>query len=329
MWSFIARRCLFMVPTLVAISVVAFAIIQLPPGSYLTTLVTRMEAEGQVVDQAMLDTFQQRYGLDDPVAVQYWKWISGIVFRGDFGQSFEYNQDVATLVMDRLPLSIMLTVTTLLATWLMAFPIGLFAAVRQYSVGDYIATTIGFLGLAIPNFMIALGLMYLMTQAGFSVGGLFSPEYEDAPWSLAKLGDLLGHVWIPMVVLGTAGTAGLIRILRANLLDELRKPYVVAARARGMPERRLVRKYPLRVALNPFVSTVGWVLPLLISGEVIVATVLNLPTTGPLLLGSLKSQDMYLAGSLILIVSTLTVVGTLLSDILLAWLDPRVRLGHR
>jgi peptide/nickel transport system permease protein len=319
-----------MVPTLFAISVVSFVIIQLPPGDYLTTIITKMESQGQSVDQAMLDGLRERYGLGQPVHEQYLKWISGILFRGDFGQSFEYGASVSALVMDRLPLSIVLTVATLLATWIMAFPIGLYSAVRQYSVGDYIATTIGFLGLAIPNFMIALGLMFLMHAGfGYSVGGLFSPEYRDAAWSLARLGDLAAHIWIPMVVLGTAGTAGLIRILRANLLDEVRKPYVVAARARGIPQRRLVFKYPLRVAMNPFVSTVGWVLPALISGEVIVATVLNLPTTGPLLLGALQSQDMYLAGSIILIVSVLTVVGTLLSDVLLAWLDPRVRLGYR
>lgn len=329
MLTFIARRCLVMVPTLFAISVVAFVIIQLPPGDYLTTMVTRMEAEGQQVDTAMLEGLRERYGLGQPIHEQYLTWISGIM-HGDFGQSFEYGTSVSSLIADRLPLSIVLTVSTLLATWIIAFPIGLYSAVRQYSPGDYVATTIGFLGLAVPNFLIALGLMYVMhTVFGYSVGGLFSPEYRDAPWNLAKVGDLAAHLWIPIVVLGTAGTAGLIRILRANVLDEVRKPYVVAARARGVPERRLVLKYPLRVAMNPFVSTVGWVLPALLSGEVIVASVLNLPTTGPLLLGALRSQDMYLAGSIILIVSVLTVVGTLLSDVLLAWLDPRVRLGYR
>jgi peptide/nickel transport system permease protein len=317
-----------MVPTLFAISVVSFVIIQLPPGDYLTTIITKMESQGQSVDQAMLDGLRERYGLGQPVHEQYLKWISGILFRGDFGQSFEYGASVSALVMDRLPLSIVLTVATLLATWIMAFPNGLYSALRQYSVGDYIATTIGFLGLAIPNFMIALGLMFLMHAGfGYSVGGLFSPEYRDAAWSLARLGDLAAHIWIPMVVLGTAGTAGLIRILRANLLDEVRKPYVVAARARGIPQRRLVFKYPLRVAMNPFVSTVGWVLPALISGEVIVATVLNLPTTGPLLLGALQSQDMYLAGSFLMFLAVLTVIGMLVSDILLAVLDPRIRLA--
>lgn len=329
MVTFVVRRVLYMIPTVFAVSVVAFAIIQLPPGDYLTTLVAKLSAQGQQLDQAQIAFLEERYGLGDPIHVQYVKWISSIVLHGDFGQSFEWNMPVSRLLSDRLPLTVILAFATLLFTWIVAFPIGLFSAVRQYSLGDYVATTFGFLGLAIPNFMIALILMYVAQQAfGLSAGGLFSPEYQDAPWSLSRIGDLLGHLWMPLIVLGTAGTAGLIRILRANLLDELRKPYVVAARARGMPERRLLVKYPVRVALNPFVSTVGWVLPALVSGEVIVSQVLSLPTTGPLLLGSLRSQDMYLAGSIILIISVLTVIGTLLSDILLAWLDPRVRLGQ-
>ncbi|WP_228081784.1 ABC transporter permease [Streptomyces profundus] len=330
MLSYVARRCLYMIPTLFGISVVAFAIIQLPPGDFLTTLVSRMENQGERMDEAQLAALRERYGLGDPIVQQYLKWMGNILLHGDFGQSFEYSKTVSSLVMDRLPMTIVLAVTTLLLGWVIAFPIGLYSAVRQYSPGDYLATTVGFLGLAIPNFMIALILMYLgYSLFGMSVGGLFSPEFEDAAWNLGKLLDLLAHLWVPVVVLGTAGTAGLIRILRANLLDELRKPYVVAARARGMGERRLVWRYPLRVALNPFVSTVGWVLPGLVSGEVIVSQVLSLPTTGPLLLGALRSQDMYLASSIILIVSVLTVIGTLLSDILLAWLDPRVRLGQR
>ncbi|KAB8165838.1 ABC transporter permease subunit [Streptomyces sp. 3MP-14] len=330
MLSYVARRCLYMIPTLFGISVVAFAIIQLPPGDFLTTLVARMENQGERMDAAQLGALRERYGLGDPIVEQYLRWMGNILLHGDFGQSFEYSKTVSSLVQDRLPMTVLLAVTTLLLGWVIAFPVGLYSAVRQYSPGDYLATTVGFLGLAIPNFMIALILMYLgYSVFGMSVGGLFSPEFEDAAWNLGKLLDLLAHLWVPVLVLGTAGTAGLIRILRANLLDELRKPYVVAARARGMGERRLVWRYPLRVALNPFVSTVGWVLPGLVSGEVIVSQVLSLPTTGPLLLGALRSQDMYLASSIILIVSVLTVVGTLLSDILLAWLDPRVRLGQR
>lgn len=318
-----------MIPTLFGISVVAFAIIQLPPGDFLTTLAARLENQGDRMDEAQMSALRERYGLGEPVYEQYAKWVKAIVLHGDFGESFEYGKSVSSLVMDRLPLTVVLAVSTLLATWLLAFPVGLYSAVRQYSVGDYLATTVGFLGLAIPNFMIALVLMYLGHSVfGMSVGGLFSPEYEDAAWNLGKFLDLMAHLWVPVLVLGAAGTAGLVRVLRANLLDELRKPYVVAARARGMPERRLVLKYPLRVALNPFVSNVGYVLPALVSGEVIVSQVLSLPTTGPLLLGALRSQDMYLASSIILIVSMLTVIGTLLSDVLLAWLDPRVRLAQ-
>ncbi|MFF0728575.1 ABC transporter permease [Streptomyces sp. NPDC004134] len=329
MLSYLARRCLYMIPTLFGISVVAFAIIQLPPGDFLTTLAARLENQGDRMDEAQMSALRERYGLGEPVYEQYAKWVSAIVLHGDFGESFEYGKSVSSLVMDRLPLTVVLAVSTLLATWLLAFPVGLYSAVRQYSAGDYLATTVGFLGLAIPNFMIALVLMYLGHSVfGMSVGGLYSPEYEDAAWNLGKFLDLLSHLWVPVLVLGAAGTAGLVRVLRANLLDELRKPYVVAARARGMPERRLVLKYPLRVALNPFVSNVGYVLPALVSGEVIVSQVLSLPTTGPLLLGALRSQDMYLASSIILIVSLLTVIGTLLSDVLLAWLDPRVRLAQ-
>lgn len=318
-----------MIPTLLVVSMVAFAIIQLPPGSYLDSVVAELSSQGDVVDQAQLAQLEARYGLNDPMAVQYITWMSNIFLHGDFGQSFGWGKPVTELLADRLPLTVIIALTTLLFTWVMAFPIGLYSAVRQYSVGDYVATTIGFLGLAVPNFMIALALLWL-GQKYFdqSVGGLFSREFENSAWNLGKILDLLGHLWVPIIVLGTAGTAGMIRILRANLLDELRKPYVVAARARGMPERRLLVRYPLRVALVPFVSTVGWVLPALVGGEIIVATVLGLHTTGPLLLEALKAQDMYLAGSIVLILSALTVIGTLISDVLLAWLDPRVRLRH-
>ncbi|WP_152362787.1 ABC transporter permease [Microlunatus speluncae] len=327
MLSYIARRLAFMVPTLILISIVSFVIIQLPPGDYLTTLVAQLSAQGETIEAGQLEALKQRYGLGESVFVQYTKWISAILLEGDFGQSFEWGRPVADLLSQRIGLTVVLALSTLLLTWVIAFPIGVYSAVKQYSPGDYVATTVGFLGLAIPNFMIALALMYLGFRLfGLSVGGLFSPQFVDSGWNLGKLLDLIGHLWVPMIVLGTAGTAGLIRILRANLLDELRKPYVVAARARGMPERRLLIKYPLRVALNPFISTVGWILPALVSGEIIVSQVLSLPTTGPLLLSALTSQDMYLAGSIILIVSVLTVIGTLLSDIALAWLDPRVRL---
>ncbi|WP_020577495.1 ABC transporter permease [Actinopolymorpha alba] len=330
MLGYIGRRILLMIPMIFAISIVSFVIIQLPPGDYLTTVVAQLSAQGDVVDQAQLAALKAQYGLDQPMIVQYWTWISRIVMDGDFGQSFIWNKPVSELLAGKVPLSAMLTISALLVTWVVAFPIGVYSAVRQYSVGDYVATTIGFLGIAIPEFLIALILMWVsLTYFGQSVGGLLSPEYRDSNWNLGKLLDLLGHLWVPILVLGAAGTAGLIRVLRANLLDELHKPYVIAARARGMRERRLTVKYPLRVALIPFFSTVGWILPGLVSGEVIVAQVLSLDTAGPLLLNALKAQDMYLAGSIVLIVSVLTVIGTLISDILLAWLDPRVRLRYR
>src|SRR5690606_22431853 len=319
-------RLLFMIPTLIAISIVSFVIIQLPPGDYLTTLVANLAAQGDQVDGARLAALRERYGLGEPIYVQYWKWISGIVLRGDFGHSFEWNRPVSTLIWDRLGLTFVLSLSTLLFIWAVAFPTGIYSAVRKYSVGDYVATFFGFVGLAIPNFLLALVLMYVSFRFfNQSVGGLFSPHYIDAPWSWGKVLDLLAHLWVPMIVLGTAGTAGLIRIMRANLLDELHKPYVETARAKGLSERRLLLKYPVRVALNPFVSTVGWVLPDLVSGAAIVSIVLSLPTTGPLLLRALNSQDMYLAGSFIMMLSVLTVVGTFVSDLLLAWLDPRIR----
>ena len=326
MLTYIIRRILYMIPTLFAISVVAFFIIQLPPGDFLTSLVAGMAEQGETIDSAQLAALKQRYGLDQPFYVQYWKWISGIVFRGDFGQSFEWNRPVNTLIWDRLGLTFILSLSTLVFVWAVAIPVGIYSAVRKYSLGDYVATFLGFIGLATPNFLIALVLLYVSFKYfGQSVGGLFSPEYIDAPWSWGKLTDLLAHLWIPMVVLGTAGTAGLIRTMRANLLDELGRPYVVTARAKGLAENRLLVKYPVRLALNPFVSGLNDVLVQLVSGAAIVSIVLSLPTTGPLLLRALMSQDMYLAGSFILMLSVLTVVGTLLSDILLAWLDPRIR----
>lgn len=326
MLQYILRRLLVMIPTIVAISIVTFVIIQLPPGDFLTTLVAGLASQGETVNQDAILALQERYGLGQPIYVQYWKWFSGIIFRGDLGQSFEYNRPVSQLIYDRLAFSVMLAISTLLLSWLIAFPIGFYSATHQYTPADYLFTFLGFIGLAIPEFMLALVLLYVSFKYfGQSVGGLFSPEYVDAAWSLAKFGDLLAHLWIPVAIISVAGTAGLIRITRANLLDELNKPYVVTARAKGLSERKLLTKYPVRVALIPFVSTVGWELPQIISGEAIIAIVLNLPTTGPLLLRALQSEDMYLAGSLIFFVSVLTVIGTLISDILLAYLDPRIR----
>jgi len=327
MFQFLLRRLLYMIPTLIAISIVAFVIIQLPPGDFLTTMVASMAAQGEDVDQTALQALKDQYGLGQPVHIQYLKWMQGIVFRGDFGDSFGWNKAVSDLVWSRLALTFVLSLASLLFVWAVAFPIGIFSAVKQYSFGDYVATFLGFLGLATPNFLLALILMYIAFKFfNQSVGGLFSPEYQEAPWSWAKVADLFAHLWVPVVIIGTAGTASLIRIMRANLLDELRKPYVVTARAKGLPEWRLLFKYPVRIALNPFVSTVGWVLPTLVSGAAIVSIVLSLPTTGPLLIRALQQQDMYLAASFIMLLSILTVIGTLVSDLLLAWLDPRIRM---
>ncbi|MGP4015878.1 ABC transporter permease [Saccharopolyspora sp. 5N708] len=326
MARYVIRRLLYMIPTMLAISLVCFVIIQLPPGDFLTSYVAKLASEGENVDQVQLDALRQRYGLDDPFLLQYFKWISGIVLHGDFGQSFEWGLPVSDLIWDRLGLSIALSLGTMLLTWAIALPIGIYSAARQYSVGDYAFTFLGFLGLAVPNFLLALLFLYLsFALFGQSVGGLVSPEYQDAAWNLGKVLDVLSHTWIPMIIIGLAGTASLMRVMRANLLDELRKPYVTTARAKGLSEPRLLVKYPVRMAMSPFISTAGWLLPTLISGEIMVSIVLSLETTGPLLLQSLMSQDMYLAGGFILILSVLTVLGTLLSDLLLAWWDPRIR----
>ncbi len=326
MARFIVKRILLFIPTLFVISIVVFILIQAPPGDYLTILITNMQESGQIVDEAVIASLQQRYGLDQPLVARYFRWIGNIVFRGDFGVSFQWNRPVSELIWERLLWTFVISFSTLIFTWLVAFPIGIFSATHQYSPLDYVATFFGFLGLAIPNFMIALVLMWLgYSWFGFSMGGLFSAEFVRAPWSFAKFVNMLQHIWVPIVVLGTAGTAGLIRTMRANLLDELRKPYVVTARAKGLSESRLIWKYPVRVALNPFVSSVGYVLPQLISGAAIVSVVLSLPTTGPMLLRALLSQDMYLAGGFVLMLSTLTVIGTLISDILLVIIDPRIR----
>jgi peptide/nickel transport system permease protein len=326
MLEYIARRLLMLVPTIIVISLISFVLIQLPPGDFLTSYIIQLESAGQVVDQSTIDSLTAQYGLDQPLPVQYLKWVSGML-QGDFGQSFTWKAPVKDLIWERLGLTFALSLASLLFIWVVAFPVGIYSAIRQYSVGDYLFTFLSFVGLGIPPFLLALVVMWLaLSQFGISVGGLFSIEYVDAPWSLEKFIDLLKHLWIPMVVLGLGGTAGLVRIMRANLLDELHKPYVVTARAKGVPEAKLIVKHPVRVALNPFVSTVGWTLPGLVSGSIIVSVVLNLPTTGPILLRALQAQDMYLAGTIVMMLSILTVVGTLISDVLLAWLDPRIRL---
>lgn len=325
MLQYILRCILYMIPTLILISVVSFIIIQLPPGDFLTSYIAQLSQTGETVDEATIAALKKRYGLDQPYYIQYFMWVKGM-FQGDFGQSFEWNRPVSQLIWERLGLTVAVSVFTMLFSWALSFPIGMYSATHQYSIGDYLATFIGYIGLATPNFMIALILMWIAYSVfGASVGGLFSPQYVEAPWSWGKFLDMLNHLWIPAIVIGMGGTAGLIRTLRANLLDELHKPYVITARAKGVPERKLVWKYPLRVAIIPWISTVGWTLPGIVSGETIVAVVLSLPTTGPLLLRALQSQDMYLAGSFIMFLSFLTVIGTLISDILLGWVDPRIR----
>lgn len=325
MTGFLIRRLLYMVPTTLIVSVVTFAIIQLPPGDYLDALAAQLSDSGGL-DEGTRAQLSAQYGLGQPMYVQYFKWMSSILLRGDFGISFEKNVPVNDLIWDRLGWTFVISLLTLLFIWMTALPIGIYSAVRKYSFGDYAATFFGFIGLAVPNFLLALVMMYVAFKYfGQSVGGLVSPQYLDAPWSVEKFIDLLKHIWMPIVVVGTSGAAALIRIMRANLLDELYRPYVVTARAKGMSEFQLLMRYPVRVALNPFISTIGWILPSLVSGEIIVAVVMNLPTTGPLLLRALLVQDMYLAGALIFLVSILTVIGTLMSDLLLAWIDPRIR----
>lgn len=325
MLSYIARRVLYMIPTLLVISVISFTLIQLPPGDYLTSYIAQLSETGESVDEAVIASLKKRYGLDQPIYIQYFMWMNGVL-HGDFGQSFEWNKPVGELIWERLALTVTVSLFSLIFTYIVAIPIGIYSAIRQYSVGDYFFTFIGFLGLATPNFLLALVLMFLFYKYfGLSVGGLFSPQFVEAPWSLAKVMDMMNHMWIPVIVIGTAGTCGLIRVMRGCLLDELRKQYVITARAKGVSERFLLFKYPVRVAVNPIISTIGWTLPGIISGATITAIVLSLPTTGPLLLRSLMSQDMYLAGSFILLLATLTVIGTLISDILLAWVDPRIR----
>ncbi len=329
MLRFLIKRLVSLIITLFAVSVVAFAIIQLPPGDFLTSYIANLAGDGQATSQAVVDKLRENYGLDQSVFVQYGLWMGNILFRGDFGQSFEWNRPVEEVVASRMTMTIVLALVTLMVTWMIALPIGVYTAVKQYSTGDYIATIIGFIGVAVPDFLISLVLLYVAFKYfNQSVGGLFSQDYENAPWSWDKLLDLLSHLWIPVIIIGLSGTASLIRVMRANLLDELRKPYVITARARGLPEWKVIMKYPVRVALNPFISTVGWVLPGLVSGSIIVAVVLSLPTAGPLLLKSLLTQDMYLAGAFILLLSVLTMVGTLASDVLLALVDPRIRYGR-
>ncbi len=317
-----------MIFTVWIISLISFTVIQIPPGDYVTKMVSDMMAQGMdKIDPAVVEQLREQYGLNDPLPVQYFKWVRNIVTKGKFGYSLTFKRDAVEIIGERLPMTFLLAATSAMFIWVVALPIGVYSAVKKYSIGDYIATFIGMIGLALPNFLFALILMYVSYRYGeHALIGLFSQDYANAPWSWGKFLDLLKHLWIPVIILGTAGTAGLIRTMRANLLDELNKPYVDTARAKGLGEWRLLWKYPVRYALNPFVSTIGWILPTLVAGDVVVSIVLNLPTSGPVLFNALQAQDMFVAAGFILMLSVLTVVGTFISDVLLVILDPRIRL---
>jgi peptide/nickel transport system permease protein len=326
MLGYMLRRLLVALGTVWSVSVISFVIIQLPPGDYVTSYIAQMAATGSIVSEQEAENLRRQYGLNQPIYVQYYKWMAQVV-RGNFGMSMEWRRPVAEVIGDRLLLTMVVSFASLLLTWALALPIGVYSAVRQYSLGDYLFTFAGFIGLAIPNFLLALVILYLgFVLFDANIGGLFTSEFQDAPWTLAKVWDLLKHLPIPALILGLAGTAQQIRIMRANLLDELRKPYVVTARAKGLPEAKVILKYPVRVALNPFASTVGYLFPYIVSGSIIVSLVLSLPTVGPLLLKALIAQDMFLAGTIVLMLGIMTVIGTLISDIILVWIDPRIRL---
>jgi peptide/nickel transport system permease protein len=325
MIAYIGQRIVMACVTVLMISAITFTIIQLPPGDFADAYMAQLAASGSIVSAAEANRLRIEFGLDQPVYVQYFKWLSRVVI-GDFGYSMEWRRPVSDVLSDRVWLTLAVSISALLLTWLVALPIGIYSAVRKYSLGDYVFTLLGFIGLAVPNFLLALISLYIgFRYFGLNVGGLFSPHYEQAAWSLAKALDLLQHLILPAFILALAGTAQLIRLLRANLLDELRQPYVITARAKGLTATRVLLKYPVRAALNPFVSAMAFVFPQLVSGSIIVSLVLGLPTVGPLLLRALVAQDMLLAGTIVLLLGVLTVIGTLISDILLMLLDPRIR----
>lgn len=326
MLPYILRRVLILIPLLLVISIITFVLIQLPPGDFLTQYIMQLEAAGTTIAEEEVEMLKRLFGLDKPMHVQYMIWLRRILIHRDFGRSFQFDTAVTVLLAERLPLTVVVSVATTIFIWAVAVPIGILSATRQYSFHDYFWTFFGFLGLAMPPFLLALlALWFAFRQFNMSAIGLFSPDFEDAAWSMAKVVDLLKHLWVPVIIIGLTGTASIIRVMRGTLLDELQRQYVVTARSKGLSETRLLLKYPVRTAINPIISTIGWMLPGIISGEVLVSMVMNLPTVGPLLLTALLNQDMYLAGSIVLILSSLTVLGTLISDILLTWLDPRIR----
>jgi peptide/nickel transport system permease protein len=325
MLAYLIRRILYSIVLLTAVSIIGFAVIQLPPGDYLTMYVMELRARGDQSALNHLEELRARYGLDRPISVQYWIWITHFV-QGDFGRSFKYQLSVGELLGQRLLLTVILTIATMFLTWVIAIPIGIYSATHQYSIADQIATTISFVGLGTPGFLLALILLFVSSfYFGQSVGGLFSPEFADAPWTVAKVMDLLKHLWVPALLTGVSGTAGLIRIMRANLLDTLGQPFVLAARAKGLRERVVIVKHAVRIAINPLISIMGMSLPEVISGATMVSIVLNLPTTGPLFVEALQYQDMFLAGTFLIFLTVMLVVGNLLADLALAWADPRIR----
>jgi peptide/nickel transport system permease protein len=325
---YIIRRVLMLIPILLLVSFIAFFVIELPPGDWVTTYVSQLRTSGIVLSDQEAERLTQLYGFDQPTYVRYFKWISGIVTRGDFGWSFQWGKPVREVIAERLPVTLGISLLALIFSWVIAIPIGIYSATHQYSLVDYFATFIGFIGLATPGFLLAMILAWAANQyLGFSALGLHSTEFLDAPWSMAKFIDMLQHLILPLIIIGMASAGSTIRVLRGNLLDELKKQYVVTARAKGLTETKLLFKYPVRLALNPVFSTIGWLLPAIFAGEVLVSIVLSVPSIGPLLLRSTLAQDMYLTGSIVLILSALTIVGSLISDIYLAWADPRIRYG--
>lgn len=326
MIQFIIRRIGILIPLLFLVSIVSFVVIQLPPGNFVDSYIRNLELQGGSLNDAQKVALERQYGLDQPFIVQYFIWIGKIVLQGDFGNSFKFQRPVVDLLSERIPRTIALSLASIFFTWLIAIPIGILSALKKYTFWDYFFTFLSFLGLSIPAFLLALVLLFFVfTRTGYMATGLFSPDFRDAPWSIAKFLDMMKNVWLPLLVLSVTGSAGLIRILRASLLDELKKQYVTTARAKGLPEWRVILQYPIRIAINPIISTIGWMLPGVVGGELVVSKVLNIPTVGPMMLDAVLGQDMYLAGGFVLILTSLTIVGTLVSDILLAWADPRIR----
>ncbi|RIK43953.1 MAG: ABC transporter permease [Chloroflexi bacterium] len=326
MLPYIAKRILILIPLLFMISIISFTLIELPPGDFLNMYIMQLRASGTTIHEEQITQLRLLYGLDRTLPEQYLLWMKNILFYGNFGNSFQYNRPVADILLARVPLTAAVSIATTIFIWMVAVPIGIYSATHQYSLVDYFWTFISFIGVAVPSFLLALIFIWIaFVTFDISAIGLFSPQFENAPWSFAKVLDLLKHIWVPVVIIGMSGTAGLMRTMRGMMLDELNKQYVITARAKGLSELRLLVKYPVRTAMNPVISTIGWMLPGIVGGEVLVSMVLNIPTIGPVLFTALMNQDMYLAGSIVFVLSVLTVVGTLISDILLVWLDPRIR----